>query len=257
MKTFRIAALAIVSLFAVYKLSYASDRAFIATTDNLLGISLSHELVDIEIVGSTSLVPHEHILEPYRVVRLRLERAYITSFFTKTVPGYSLLDIGIDRISGRPVSLINAVSMSGRFHKKIEGLPVLDLDERSRRHVMLTVRSDRSETWHANYTKDAEKCVGKSADSDLFEMIQSSSLGARACSHSVYPDGRKWLARNDGVAFAVIECQGDGKRIAGCSTEFAFQNYSVEIRFHQSLLADWRSVIAFGEAFLRSKQVER
>src|SRR3954454_20691561 len=117
MKTYRIAALAIVGLFAFCKLSYASGKAFVVTTDSLLGSSVSREPIDIEIVGSTSLVPHEHILEPYRVLRFRLERAYINNFLTRTAPGFSLLSVSVDRPTGLAEGLINAASMQGRFHQ--------------------------------------------------------------------------------------------------------------------------------------------
>jgi hypothetical protein len=257
MKTYRIASLAIVGLFAIQEPSYAGGMAFTATTDNLLGSSISREPVDIEIVGSTSLVPREHTLEPDRVLRFRLERAYINEFLTKSAPGFSLLSVGVDRPTGLAEGLISAASLQGSFRRDLEGVPVLDLEEAIRRQVILSVRSDHSEGSRSGYLKSANECVGAFIGNDLFEMNQTPSLGARACSHSAYPDGRKWLARNDGGTNSVIECHGDGKRIIGCTTEFVFQQFSVGISFHQSFLAEWRSVLAFGEAFLRSKQVAR
>ena len=237
------------------QIAYAGDKEFSPITTNLLGYSTTRDVVDIEIMGSTSVVPHEHLLQPDRILSLRLERAYITDFHTKAAPGFSLLTISVDQPTGLPEALISAVSLQGRFHQDIAGVPTLSLDEAIRRHVILNVRSDHSEASRAGYLKGAAECVGNSAGNDLFEMTLSESLGARACSHSVFPDGRKWLVRSDGVPSSIIECHGDGKRIVGCSTDFAFQKFFVQIQFHQSLLADWHSLITFGEAFLASKQM--
>jgi hypothetical protein len=235
----------------------AEDREFNPVSTNLLGFSTQRNLVDIEIVGSTSLVPHEHKLQPDRVLRLRLERAYITSFLTQADPGFSILGISVDQPTGLPQALIDAVSLRGRFHQDIAGVPALSRDEAVRRHIMLTIESDRSEISYSDYHKSGAECVQETAGGDLLEMKQLPSSGTNACSRSAYPDGRKWLARRDGASPIVIECHGGGRRVVGCSTNFSYQKFSVRIGFHQTLLARWRDVIAFGEAFLSSRQVNR
>jgi hypothetical protein len=230
---------------------HADVKAFRPITSNL-DYSTSRDLVDIEIVGSTSLVPREHKLEPERVLRLRIERGYITQFLTKSDPGFSLLTIGIDRPSGLPEALIDAVSLQGRFHQNIEGAPKLNFDEKIRRFLILTINSDRSERSHAFRMRRAASCVGKSIGSDLFEMNVTADL-VGPCPRSVYPDGKKWLARRPDGSLSEIECQGGGGQIVGCSTDFVFKQFSVRMQFHQLHLDDWRSVVAFAEAFLASK----
>lgn len=228
-----------------------ADNAFLPITTNLHE-STSRDLVNIEIVGSTSLVANEHKLEPERVLRLRIERAYVSSFLTSPDPGFSLLTIGIDRPSGLPEALIDAVSIEGRFHQDIEGVPKLTFDEKIRRFVILTINSDRSERSHAFRMSGAASCVGKSTGNDLFEMNVTTNL-VGPCPRSVYPDGKKWLARRPDGSLSEIECQGGGGRIVGCSTDFVFKRFSVRMQFHQLHLDDWRSVMAFAEAFLSSK----
>ena len=135
------AILTALGLFWTSPVLSADDKAFRPITTNVLGYSTSRGLVDIEIVGSTSLVPQEHKLEPERILRLRIERAYVTNFLTKADPGFSLLSIAVDRPSGLPEAFISAVSMQGRFHEDIAGVPTLNPDEASRRHITLTIRS--------------------------------------------------------------------------------------------------------------------
>jgi len=228
-----------------------ADNAFPPITTNM-GYSTSRDLVDIEIVGSTSLVANEHKLEPERVLRLRIERAYVTLFLTKPDPGFSLLTIGIDRPSGLPEALIDAVSIEGGFHQDIEGVPKLNFDEKIRRFVILTINSDRSERSHAFRMRGAPSCAGKLIGNDLFEMNVTASL-VGACPRSVYQDAKKWLARRPDGSLLEIECHGGGGRIVGCRTDFVFKKFSVQIQFHQIHLDDWRGVIAFAESFLVSK----
>jgi hypothetical protein len=235
----------------------AEDKGFHPVSVNLLGFSTDRDTVDIEIVGSTSLVPHQHQLEPDRVLRLRLERAYITSFLTQAAPGFSILDISIDQPTTLPQALIAAVSRQGRFHRDIEGIPALEPDEAIRRHVVLAIRSDLPNGSFSNYAKGAAECVQQTGSNDLQELKLLPSFGAKACARPIQRDGRKWLARREGANPAVIECHGGGGRVTGCSTSFDYQKFAVGLRFHESLLPKWREVIAFAEAFLSSKQVNR
>jgi len=235
----------------------AEEKGFHPVSVNLLGFSTDRNPVDIEIVGSTSLVPHQHQLEPDRVLRLRLDRAYITSFLTETAPGFSILDISIDQPTTLPQALIAAVSLQGRFHKDIAGVPALTPDEAIRRHVALAIRSDLPNGSFSNYAKGAAECVQEVGNNDLQELKLLPSFGAKACARTIQRDGRKWLARREGAAPTVIECHGGGGRVIGCSTSFDYQKFAVELRFHQSLLPKWRELIAFGEAFLSSRQVNR
>ncbi len=90
-------------------------------------------LIDIEVVGSTSLVPQTHQLEPERLLRFRLERAYVEFFRAQTELGFELVTFGFDLETGLPVSLLSAVVMSGRFHEDIPGVPRVPQRERVRR----------------------------------------------------------------------------------------------------------------------------
>lgn len=250
-----LAASVLTALCCSGQISYAGNTKFTPITSNLLGYSTERHAVDIEVVGSTSLVPHEHKLEPDRVLRLRFERAFVTNFMTKVAPGFSLLTLDYDHPSGLPQSLISAVSMRGRFHQDIPGVPDLSRVEALRRHIILHIRSDRSVASRLGFLRSAAGCAGRPSGNGLIEMALSKSFGASACSGSIYPDARKWLARLPDTTMVVIECHGDDQWTIGCSTDFDFHGFSVEIKFHQSLLAEWRGLIASAHAFLASHQV--
>jgi hypothetical protein len=70
------------------------------------------ELVDIEIVGSTSRNPNSHRLEPERVLRFRLEKAYVSALLAEQEPGY-----------GRPPSVAKSSTVLC-----VQGMPCLFRD---------------------------------------------------------------------------------------------------------------------------------
>jgi hypothetical protein len=137
----------------------ASAEEFRPVSTNLLGASYKRDPLDIEIIGSTSLVSSAHKLQSDRVLRFRLERAFVTSFLTRGAPGFSILAIDINRPTGLPDALISAVSMKGRFHQDIPGVPILSPAEAGRQHIGMTIRSDDSDTSFSNYHNGATKCT--------------------------------------------------------------------------------------------------
>jgi hypothetical protein len=230
-----------------------ADQAFTPVRTKLLGPFTDRDLVDIEIVGSNSLLPNRHKLQPERVLRLRLERAFIGNFLTKDAPGFSILNLRIDRPTGLPTVLIDIVGLRGRFHQDIPGIPVLRPEERIGRNVSLTIQSDHSAGPFSEYSKGAAKCIREPSGDDLWEMKLDAVSWLGPCSRSIYPNARKWLGRLPDGSSLIITCQS--QQNAPCSTKFIFERFSVEMNFHQSVLNQWKELIAFSQAFLKSKQV--
>src|SRR5262249_11305222 len=102
------------SLLAVTSAAPAAEQPFNPTKER---ITTSTEMtpVDIEIIGSTSLLPDFHRLLPDLVMRLRLERAYVSLFLSEEQPGYEILDMAFDLETGLPSSLYSAVARGPRF----------------------------------------------------------------------------------------------------------------------------------------------
>jgi len=254
-QTLRVAAAFASAVTWMQQAMCADDQGFHPITTNLRGASPRRDIVDIEIIGSTSLVPHEHRLEPDRRLRFRLERAFITNFLTKDAPGFSILALNINRPTGLPSILLAVVSDRGRFQQDIPGVPLLAPAEQGRQHVRITIQSDYSDRSFAGYYMGANKCVTEPVGDNLWAIAQEATIGTTACSRSVYPDGSNWLARLSDGSPIVIACDGRNENEGSCSTRFAFEKFSVRIDFHRSSLRQWRDVIAFGHAFLASKQI--
>jgi hypothetical protein len=209
--------------------------------------------VDIEIVGSTTLGhPHRSEPQPDRVLRLRIERAYITDYLAGwREQNASTLSLSIDRPTGLPTSLITVVGDKGRFHQNIPGVPVLAPSERVGRDVLITIDSGYADGSFVNYANEAAKCIRDSEGDDLWEM-DLTTRAAPACTRGAYPRGRRWLAGHDGATPIVIECQERQNSV--CSTYIDYGRFSVAVYFHQSHLHEWKDVIEFARNFLNSKR---
>ncbi len=163
------------------------------------------------------------------MLRLRLERAFIGSFHTQDEPGFSILSIGIERSTSLPISLIIAVAERGRFHRDIPGVPAIEPAEQGRRQVWLEIQSSFSEKSFASFTDRAAGCKQGPVGDDLWEIEQEPKVGTPPCSHSVYPEGRKWRAALADGRSAIIECQGREGSV--CKTRFDFHGFAIETTF--------------------------
>jgi hypothetical protein len=89
-----------------------------------LTVSTDMTPIDIEVVGSTSLLPRVHELIPELIVRFRLESAYV-SLWAEREPGFEILSIGVDLETASPMSLFETVILGPRFGRDIPGIPKL------------------------------------------------------------------------------------------------------------------------------------
>jgi hypothetical protein len=171
---------------------------------------------------------------------------------TQEAPGFSILSLAINRSTGLPNALLEAIADQTRFHQELPGVPLLSQSERAQQGVLLTIKSDRADLPDAEYFRRVSECVEKKSGSDLWEIRQGSSFVAGVCSRSVYPGARKWLAQLPDGSLHEIECEG--LRKTNCSTTFGFQGFEINIAFHQSVLDQWKELIEFGRTFLESKE---
>jgi hypothetical protein len=206
-------------------------------------------LVDIEIVGSTSLVPDTHRLEPDRVLRFRLERAYIHSLLAKAEPGFEIILLGVDWDSGLPSSLIVATSSNGRFREEIKDVPRLSNNERSRRSLEVEISSDHAAAALVKGSAVWRTCQGSNIGNDLFTYEWE---GRRDCRRAPTLLERKIAAYDNDLALRV-DC-ADGRMGHTCHLAFPFEAFAVKVSFHRDHLPRWRQVVDFTRAFLKSKQ---
>jgi hypothetical protein len=88
-------------------------------------------------VGWKSQLSRQQQPRPERVLRLRLERAYVIHFTPQGSPGSETVLLSVDKESGLPISLFEAISLKGRFHQDIPGIADLPLSERIRRQTLI------------------------------------------------------------------------------------------------------------------------
>jgi hypothetical protein len=207
-------------------------------------------LVDIEIVGSTSLLSDSHRLEPGRVLRLRLERAYIQTLLAERGPGFEIVSIAFDMESGLADSLIVAAS-PGRFSEHIPGVPVVSQSERMRRTIVLSIQSDHS----AATLQDASEVIAKCRGAPIADLLWTYEWQGRTdCSRSSFPNGVRYVAAYRDDLMIQIECQGSAFPSIDCGLLLPFEGFGVKVMFHPEHLQEWRVVMEHATAFLKSKQ---
>jgi hypothetical protein len=207
-------------------------------------------LIDIEIIGSTSLLPDSHRLEPDRVLRFRLERAYVQTLITQSSPGYELVSLALDSETGLAESLLTASANRGQYHEDIPGVPALPRAEILQGGIRLSLRSDLSRSGVEARSERTKQCLGAPLDDGLIAYKPQQKPG---CFLPSYRRGRQYAAQY-GDLLLKIECEDEDPRRRACKTQFPFESFGVDITFHIGKLPKWRALIEQAAAFLKSKQ---
>jgi len=208
-------------------------------------------VIDIEIIGSTSLVRQTHKLEPERTLRFRLERAYIQFFRAQKEPGFELATFGFDMETGLADSLLSAVALSGRFHEDLPGVPHVPQLERMRRSLLISLESDSSMRSLRNLSDSLRQCRGALVGNALWAYERR---GRPNCYPPAFPTGSQYVAPFDDELLLQIQCQEQSYSGIGCGLRFPFKGFGVEVRFHRDHLPKWREMIDRAKSFLESKQ---
>ena len=229
----------------------AAEQPFNPTKERIT-TSTDRTPVDIEIIGSTSLLPDSHRLLPDLVMRLRLERAYVSLFLSEEQPGYEILSMGLDLETGLPASLYDAVALGPRFSEHIPGIPVLSPAELRRRNLLLRVQSDHHATRFEKFREFALMCRGEALGNELWAYERKQERCPRLLINKFRRIGQ---LRDD--VWLEVNCDNDGGPTwARCSTNFPFDGFAIWLNFDRDLLPRWREVIGLADKFLKSKQYE-
>ena len=207
--------------------------------------------VDIEVIGSTSLVPAFHKLIPELVLRLRLARAYV-DLYAEREPGFEILSLVLDFETALPMSYFDAVTAEPRFRKEIPGIPKLLPDERRHRNIVLHIESDARVEGFRKYSEGLSSCHGDTIENGMWAYERK-----KDCFGLGYNRFGKVAQLDDG---SLIELECDERlpsSFARCQTRFPFKGFIVDVNFHGDLLPRWREVINFSESFLKSKKYQQ
>ena len=208
-------------------------------------------VVDLEIVGSTSLLPEVHKLEPERVLRFRLERAYIDTLLTRAEPGFEIMSFRFDTKTSLPMSLFDAVSLRGPFHEDISGIPDLSHLELIQRALAVSLTSDMSASTLEHGSENIAKCRGAEKSNGLFAYNWEAN---RRCFLPSYKRGSQYVVHYKDRIFTRIVCRNKEFPSLDCDLLFPFDNFGVRVNFNHVHLADWEQVIDRSTEFMRSKQ---
>lgn len=207
--------------------------------------------VDIEIVGSTSMLPQWHQLEPDRALRFRLERAYVSFFSAHKEPGFDLVTFMFDMQTGLPDSLFAAVAHQDRFHEDIPGVPNVPHSERMRRALRISLESDFSSQGLRNLSQHLSKCRGAPVGDGLSSYEWQNRR--KDCSRPSL-GGSEYVAPYENDLLLEVQCREKTHPGLGCQLRYPFGGFAVEIAFHRDHLPKWREMIERASTFLQSKQ---
>jgi len=215
-----------------------------------LSVSTDLTPIDIEVVGSTSLVPQFHELIPELVVRFRLERAFV-KLRAQREPGFEIFNLGVDLETASPMALFETVILGPRFGKDIPGIPKLSPEELRRRNIRLSIQSNHRNESMSRFSEVLARCRGQAGESDLWVYERKTDcpgLGSRQI-------GR--IAQLEDGSLIKIECdEALPLTWARCTTAFPFAGFAVDLNFSRELLQRWREVVSFSVKFLKSKQYQ-
>jgi hypothetical protein len=217
---------------------------------NLTTWYTDRRLVDIEIIGSTSLWPDRHQLQPERMLRFRLERAYVQTLIAERDPGFEIVNFSFDMETGLADALIIAVSRGGRFHEDISGVPRMSQAERLKRGLLIALQSDEPAAALQRGSEGVAKCRGARITDDLLDYDWQ---GQSDCRRPSLPKGSRYIAVYNDLTLG-IECREEKFRGIGCHIRYPFEGFAVKIGFHRDHLLKWREMIERTNEFLRSKQ---
>lgn len=208
-------------------------------------------LIDIEVIGSTSLVPAFHRLEPERVLRFRLERAYVHTLFTEREPGFEIVNLGFDTETGLAESLFFAATLPGRFHEDIPAVPAVSDFNRFQRTLLISIKSNLSAASLQHASNVIASCRGALLANELLAYEWEGR--GKNCDRPSYPKGSKYVAVYDDDLLLKIECHEEDFWGLGCTVRIPFEGFGPQVTFHRSNLPKWRQVVDRASAFLKSK----
>lgn len=245
----RISSLVWIVLHSLAMISPGVAQTFQPVERNL-GWSSDRRLVDIQITGSTSLLPDRHVVQPERQLRLRLERAYIWSFLRKKDPGFELLSVSVDRPTQLPAALLEAVAMKGGKQQEDRNVPVVSLDERIRRAVSIKIISDLSYR-SLSLPDGVLSCIEQHTEDGLSRINPAQSPG---CRRPLFEGETFWLTDEvEGFRLSIV-CR-ERERHRQCSVMMPFRGFAISVAFEREDLSKWREIVDFVRSFLESKRL--
>lgn len=202
--------------------------------------------VDVEIIASTGQGSEARRVEPERILRLRLERAYIDTVFRAERPAFSSVSLSFDMPTGLPSTLFKVPPEQ----VELRGDPIhlLSIDEWASRTLVILLESNSSSDVLPRVSSELNRCKGGKRQDDLFLYDKDRD---RSCIARSLGFGTKYVAQLSEELSLPIQCSD---ALVGCKMYFPFQGFLPSVSFHESHLSHWKEMIKKATEFFQSKQ---
>jgi hypothetical protein len=225
---------------------FVSSAQQFEPSSNLSSWYTDRKPIDIEIVGTEGVGSEAHLVSPPRVLRLRLERAYLINLFRTNQPPSSVALIGFDLPTGLPSALFQA--SPEQVEARGDPIHQLTAADWASRTVSISLTSSNLTSGFDLASSELKNCKGRRLQDDLFllEKGQGSS-----CLKWSLGKGTKYVAQYSDKVLLLLRCS---RASLGCETYVPFDGFLPSISFNESHLTRWREVTEKVTAFLQSKQ---
>ena len=245
--TLRMTIVAVLAV-ATSSLSWSSRSASAQSFDPVGKLSTwytDRNSIDIEITAANGAGNEARPLDPPRVLRLRLERAYVHTLISK--PSISIVGLSFDLPTGLPSALFTAPPEQ----VDVRGDPIRQLShsEAIARMINVVVESNISGESMGGASAKISKCKGAEIQSDLLAFDKDRD---RACKIWSLFSGAKYVGHLSENNWLFILCTNSP---IGCTVRFPFEGFFPSVSFNVRHLSQWRTIIEKATAFLKSKEL--
>jgi len=244
--TIRSSALIVMLMFGVTQLSSIALTQPFEPISELKTWYTDRNPIDVEIIASTGQGNEARRVEPERILRLRLERAYVDSISRIERPSFSSVSLSFDM----PTNLPSVLFTAPPEQVELRGDPIRQLPraEFASRTSVILLQSSNSSDVLPRVSSELNRCKGGKRQDDLFlyDKEQNHSCLARSLAF-----GTKYVARLSDDISLLIRCSD---ALIGCETYFPFEGFLPSVSFHESHLAHWKEIIGKATEFLQSKK---
>jgi hypothetical protein len=212
----------------------------------------SREPIDLELIASTGVGKDARPLEPKRVLRLRLERAYVAFLIQAADSPTSGFGLSLDTQTGRAGNLLTAAptDQARSSDKSAPRRPTRkDVLERN---LSIRFSSDNLSEHLLTRSANLEPCRGEQLGDGLFAYKKSDR---DVCAALSLGNRTRYFVRYSEDLLLLVSCQtGYAQQ---CELSIPYQGFSPIISFGAMRLHDWREVMAKAILFLDAKKYQQ
>lgn len=232
------------ALVGVLNLNSAALAQAFQPIDKLTTWYTDRNPIDIEIVATTGQGPEARPLVPERILRFRLERAYVDNLFRTS--NFSSVSMSFDLPTGLPSSLF--VASPEQVELRGNNITHLSRPEAGRRMINIRLEGNHSSDILKRISKELDVCRGDRRQDDLFLFNKDRE---KSCFGRSLGPAVKYVGQFSEDISLLIECSD---ALTGCNVSFPFEGFLPSVSFHENHLPHWKEVIEQATAFLQSKE---